>query len=73
MAIEKGALKGLAVTFLIVESFTLPIFSSGGKKGLSFWAWVQNHTIFAPPGPEYVPEEDYMVEMRGVECPFLEK
>lgn len=36
----------------------LPVWRSGGRKGLSFWGWVLNHTIFGPP-VEYVPEEDY--------------
>lgn len=62
MAIEKGALKGLGVTLLIVESYTLPIFRSGGRTGLSFWGWVKNHSIWGPP-VEYVPEEDYMAEI----------
>ena len=62
MAVEKGALKGLAITFLIVESFTLPAFSSGGRTGLTFWGWIINHTVFGPP-VEYVPEEDYAREL----------
>ena len=64
MSIEPGAMKALGITLLIVESFTLPIFRSGGRQGLSFWAWVWNHTIFGPP-VEYVPEEDYMVELQA--------
>ena len=63
MAVEKGALKGLGITLLVVESFTLPIFRSGGRTGLSFWGWVKNHTIWGPP-VEYVPEEDYMAELQ---------
>lgn len=47
-----------ALLALGVASVALPIFSSGGKRGLNFWYWVYNHTIFAP-FPEYVPEEDY--------------
>jgi len=62
MAVEKGALKGLAITFLIVESFTLPIFTSGGRTNLTFWGWIINHTVFGPP-VEYVPEEDYAREL----------
>lgn len=62
MSVEKGAIKGLAITFIIVESFTLPIFRSGGRKGLNFWSWVVNHTIFGPP-IEYVPKEDYAREL----------
>ncbi len=55
----------------IVASFCLPIFRSGGKTNLNFWGWIINHTIFAGPGPEYVPEEDYMAEMQGVKCTTL--
>lgn len=65
MAVEKGAIKGLAITLLIVSSFTLPIFRSGGREGLSFWGWVFNHTIWGPP-VEYIPEEDYQRELEGV-------
>ena len=50
---------------LVVESFTLPIFRSGGRTELSFWGWVKNHTIFGPP-VEYVPVENYAREMQGV-------
>lgn len=64
MAIEKGAGKALLLTFLVVESFTLPVFRSGGRTGLTFWGWIFNHTIFGPP-VEYVPEEDYMAELYG--------
>ena len=55
----------LSTTLLIVESFTLPVFRSGGRTGLSFWGWVLNHTVFGPP-VEYVPEEDYARELEGV-------
>ena len=61
---QRSAAKALLVTFLIVESFTLPIFRSGGRTGLSFWAWIWNHTVFGPP-VEYVPEEDYMAELQA--------
>ncbi len=50
---------------VVVASFTLPIFRSGGRTGLTFWGWVKNHTIYGPP-IEYVPEEDYMRELEGV-------
>lgn len=66
---EKAQWKKVAIGALIFASFTLPLFRSGGKTGLTFWGWVRNHTIFAPPGPEYVPEEDYKAEMQGVEMP----
>lgn len=62
MAVEPGALKGLAITGLIVSSFTIPIFRSGGRTGLTFWSWVKNHSIWGPP-VEYVPKEDYAREM----------
>lgn len=55
----------LLTGLVVVESFTLPIFRSGGRTGLSFWGWVANHTIFGPP-VEYVPEEDYSRELEGV-------
>ncbi len=61
----KRVLPKLAVGLVAVESFTLPIFRSGGRTGLSFWQWVVNHTIFGPP-VEYVPEEDYSRELEGV-------
>ena len=61
----KRVLPKLAVGLVVVESFTLPIFRSGGRTELSFWAWVANHTIFGPP-VEYVPEEDYSRELEGV-------
>lgn len=57
----------LGLTFLVVESFTLPIFRSGGRTGLSFWGWVVNHTVFGPP-VEYVPEEDYTRELIGLKA-----
>jgi len=65
MSVEKGAIKGLAITFLIVESFTLPAFRSGGRTGLTFWGWIRNHTIWGDP-VEYVPEESYRREFEGV-------
>ena len=46
---------GLAV---VVLSFTLPIFRSGGKTGLTLWGWIVNHTIFGEP-VEYIPKEAY--------------
>ena len=54
----------LGAGILIVASFTVPIFRSGGRTGLNFWQWIINHTIFGPP-VEYVPEEDYMRELEG--------
>ncbi|TET43290.1 MAG: hypothetical protein E3J60_00590 [Dehalococcoidia bacterium] len=55
----------LFLGLVAVESFTLPIFRSGGRTELSFWGWLVNHTIFGPP-VEYVPEEDYSRELEGV-------
>ena len=60
----KQVLPKLALGILVVESFTLPIFRSGGRTDLTFWGWVVNHTIFGPP-VEYVPEEDYTRELEG--------
>ena len=62
MPVEKGALKKIALTLIIVESFALPVFTSGGRSDLTFWGWVRNHTIWGPP-IEYVPEEDYAREL----------
>ena len=55
----------LGTGILIVASFTVPVFRSGGRTGLTFWQWIINHTIWGPP-VEYVPEEDYMRELEGV-------
>ena len=60
----KHVLPRLLIGLVAVESFTLPIFRSGGRTGLSFWQWVYNHTIFGPP-VEYVPQEDYAREFEG--------
>ena len=56
----------LGIGTLIVASFTVPVFRSGGRTELTFWQWIINHTIWGPP-VEYVPEEDYMRELEGVE------
>lgn len=61
----KRVLPRLALGIVAVESFTLPIFRSGGRTELSFWQWIWNHTIFGPP-VEYVPAEDYARELQGV-------
>lgn len=60
-----GVATALGTTLLVVESFTLPIFRSGGRTGLSFWGWVVNHTVFGP-AVEYIPLEDYSREMEGL-------
>jgi len=62
-------IKKLAIGALILGAFTVPIFRSGGRTGLTFVGWVVNHTIFGPP-VEFVPEEDYTRELEGVEMPM---
>lgn len=49
---------------LLVLSFSLPIFRSGGRTNLTFINWLRNHTIWGEP-VEYVPFEDYSAELRG--------
>lgn len=63
---EKPNYKGFLIGAVVVASFTLPIFRSGGRTGLTFWGWVINHTIFGN-AVEYIPEEDYRRELEGVE------
>lgn len=58
-------LKRLGVAVVAVGVFTIPIFRSGGRQNLTMFQWIINHTIFGPP-VEYVPEEDYIAELRGV-------
>lgn len=65
---KKGDIKKLALGALAIGIFTVPIFRSGGRTGLTFVGWVVNHTIFGPP-VEYVPEEDYTRELEGIEAP----
>ena len=48
--------------WLLVFSFTMPIFRSGGKTNLTFWKWIGNHTIWGGP-VEFVPVEDYLGEL----------
>lgn len=62
MAVEKGALKMIAFSYLGIGSLTWPLFRSGGRTELTFWQWVFNHTIWGPP-VEYVPEESYAREL----------
>jgi hypothetical protein len=52
--------KGVLVA-LLAGSF-VPIWRSGGRKNMTFWGWIWNHTIFGPE-VEYVPEEDYEAEI----------
>ena len=49
--------------WVLVMSFTLPIFRSGGRVNLTFWSWIVNHSVFGEK-VEYVPFEDYAAEMR---------
>lgn len=53
-----------ALVLVLIASFAIPIFKSGGKRGLNFWEWLLNHTIWAPKGLEYIPEEDYKAAFR---------
>lgn len=43
----------------LVAAFTIPVFRSGLKSHLTFAQFIFNHTIFAQPGPEFIPREDY--------------
>ena len=38
---------------------SLPVWSCGLRKNLSFWEFVLDHTVFSPQPVEYVPEELY--------------
>ena len=49
----------------IAAAFTLRLFRSGGRTGLTFFGWVLNHSVLGP-AVEYIPEEDYMRELEGV-------
>lgn len=49
--------------WMIVFSFTVPVFRSGGRTNLTFWEWIINHSIYGKK-VEYVPAEDYLEEMR---------
>jgi len=60
-----GEVKRLVIAVVAVSFFTVPIFRSGGRVNLTGFQWLINHTIFGPP-VEYVPEEDYAVELSGV-------
>lgn len=64
LAEVKQVFPRLLIGLVVVESFTLPIFRSGGRTGLSFWQWVVNHTVFGP-AVEYVPREQYARELEG--------
>jgi hypothetical protein len=47
------------IVVLTILAFTLPIFKSGGKDHLTFFEFIKNHTVWADPGPMFVPREDY--------------
>ncbi len=63
MAIEKGALPGLALTGLVISVFTIPIFRSGAKTNLTLFDFVKEHTIWGKP-VQFVPVEDYARELQ---------
>lgn len=50
--------KQKTVLILVGIASFIPIWRSGGRKNLTFWQFVLNHTVMGPP-VEYVPEEDY--------------
>jgi hypothetical protein len=52
----------------LIIFFTLPVFRSGGRTGLTGFQWIKEHTIWGSP-IQYVPEEDYMAELQGIQCP----
>lgn len=62
---EKPQYKKFFIGVAITALFTVPIFRSGGRTGLTFFQWVKEHTIFGSP-VQYVPEEDYTRELEGV-------
>lgn len=51
----------------VLAFFTVPVFRSGGRTGLTGFAWLVNHTVFGPP-VEYVPQEDYRAELESASC-----
>ena len=63
MAIEKGALPALGITYLIIATLTVPAFRSGGRSHLTAYDWIKEHTIWGSP-VQYVPEEDYARELQ---------
>ncbi len=63
MAVKKGALPALGITYLIIATFTIPMFRSGGRGDLTAFDWIKEHTIFGSP-VQYVPEEDYARELQ---------
>jgi len=65
-----GPVAALAVTLLVVESLTLPVFRSGGRTGLTLFQWVKEHSVYGSP-IQYVPEEDYARELEGVKIAGL--
>lgn len=57
---------------LFTGAFTVPVYRSGGRAGLTWFEWVMEHTIFGSP-IQYVPEEDYIRELEGVKTLSLQK
>jgi len=51
------------VVWVAVLSVTLRIFRCGGRTNLTFFDWIRQHTIYGDK-IQYVPEEDYMEELR---------
>lgn len=56
----KGELATVALAISLV-----PVWRSGGRTKLNFWEFILNHTIWGPP-IEYVPEEKYTEELKGI-------
>ena len=50
----------------VIAFFTIPIFRSGGRTGLTGFEWLKEHTIWGSP-VQYVPEEDYEAELEAKE------
>lgn len=57
---------------LFTGAFTVPVFRSGGRTGLTWFEWTMQHTIFGSP-IQYVPEEDYARELEGVKTLSLQR
>lgn len=64
MGKKRGDLWVLLAAALVVAAFTLPMFKSGGKQGITLFEFIRNHTIFFDKSePLYIPKEDYMSEL----------
>lgn len=55
----------VAIGAVVIGAFTIPVFRSGGRTGLTFFQWVKEHSIWGSP-IQFVPEEDYRRELEGV-------